>query len=1371
MKKINLFLIILGISLLSNAQDEATNFTGSSDRERAQEPISDRYNYVPNEILVKFKDDVQITSGSLLKSAGINNVDLVLRKYSTEKLEKLFPNETKLKSAKVVKSPQGQDMVIPSLHNIYKIVLPELKSTGSMPSNIQQVIEELKALPEVEYAEPNYIYSVDDLEPVGPEITSNDLNNIESAKAKSSLSAVVPNDPLYAQQTYISAVKADLVWEQTTGDTAQVIAIIDTGVDWNHPDLKNKIWHNPGEIPGNGQDDDGNGLIDDYMGWDYINNDNNPMDDNSHGTHVAGIAAAESNNGIGIAGVNWKAKIMPVKVFNHAGYSDVSTISQGISYAFFKGSTVLNMSFGSFARSLTMEAVLQNAYFSSVLVAAAGNSALCIGPGFCKDSRPGFPFYPAGLSYVLGVQADADFSNYDQDGKVFSQYTEGYNYELLAPPNGLSTTPQGNYRILTGTSMSCPMVAGIAAIYKGINPECTTGILWGNFVHSSESMFDAQNACFPLVIQPILDLFEYTVNDTIGIGDSDNLLDAGETISLGVKIRNTMGLSDSTYVILKKNINSDPGDINIILDTVFIGSISTYATKTNQFKPLMFTIGTTIKNGKFIPLDIIMKNGENGKEYIQTIHIKVYNGVELLGVMDSTLTLTPDKLWIINHSFRVGANGFLKIMPGTNLILYNTIVNRGIVEAYGTKDSMIIIEGPNSIGSYCGYDNNGTIKYDYVHFKDLSNTTISAVSVKNCIIENFYTQFSCPLIMASVVENTIIKNSKVPFSISSGSFIKNNVVNNVGINDFCVYNASNDCMYNNFYSMNGPGQLFRWIQSSDTAKVNNNNFVNFSGVVISTFGLAETVYFPRNYWGSTDPQKIKKMYSDFWSGAGSPFLDINPILNHPCDSCHAITWKVLVNGKDAQDEFVEPVGVGKQRFDIYFSRMMNKNITPQVSFGVRSPFIQQTVNENGQWSEDGRMYTVFKTIGLTSGDGINYIRVAGARDTEDWEIPVEDKRFSFVISAASSASLEFQASPGLGKVDLEWNHNNLEDGLGYNMYRMEHINDSVLTAPVLINSTLITDTLYTDFAVMPNTKYYYYYKILRTNFAETDSSKVVSTTPYTAAKGDANGDLSVDVTDIITIVAYLMNQQPQPFIFDAADVNSDGSINVLDIVSLVNLILHPSSPAPPVKSAGDAEIILENDTIWVTSPVDIAGLQFTLRGIEGELESLKSLSAFEQIKSQQGDSLIFIAYSLSGKTIASGKTAILKINSEAWIESAVLSTPSGNGLNVTIQMNATAIASPEKMTQLFELGQNYPNPFSESTIIPFSLEMEVDEVILSIYNVMGREVKVWKVIDLAKGEHQVEWQSKQKSSIYIYNLNVIKQGQSSYFKSKRMIVK
>ena len=145
-----------------------------------------------------------------------------------------------------------------------------------------------------------------------------------------------------------------------------------------------------------------------------------------HGTHVAGIAGAVGNNGIGIAGAAWNVKLMPIKVFQSNGVGDASTIAQGVTYAANNGATIQNMSFGSYAESMTLRNALENAYAKSVLVAAAGNNGVCIGPGpFCA------PFYPAAYTYVIGVQDAAKYSNFDQDGPIFSGYPNLLNYEQI----------------------------------------------------------------------------------------------------------------------------------------------------------------------------------------------------------------------------------------------------------------------------------------------------------------------------------------------------------------------------------------------------------------------------------------------------------------------------------------------------------------------------------------------------------------------------------------------------------------------------------------------------------------------------------------------------------------------------------------------------------------------------------------------------------------------------------------------------------------------------------------------------------------------------------------------------------------------------
>jgi subtilisin family serine protease/putative transposon-encoded protein len=1365
MKKfITFILVLLSTIVLAQEADRFTQDNHQNDHPR--DPRNDQFNYVPNEVLVKFKDHVEVNDDPQLKSAGVAGVDQVLGSYGIESLQKLFSSETKLKSNQVVKDPMGRDMEIPSLHNIYKLEFPPLKSTGGMPINIQQVIEELETLPEVEYAEPNYIYTIGDFTPAGPEMTM--LEALEQAANNNvveTATGLIPNDPLYNSQWGIPACNIDDVWNTTTGDSSSVIAILDTGVDKDHPDLKKNIWNNKDEIPGNGQDDDGNGFIDDVWGWDYINNDNAPYDDNSHGTHCAGIAAAVGDNEIGIAGVNWQAKIMSVKVFQSSGRGDASTIAQGINYAVTQGATVLSMSFGSYAESLTMRDALANAYASAVLVAASGNDSRPIGP--CMGCAP---MYPAAFSFVLGVEANsesgrASFSNLDQDGPTFSMYNDLLNYELKAPGAGIiSCIPGGNYREYSGTSMAAPLVAGGLSLYRSIisREEETPEFMWVKLIQSSGISVDFLEA-LDFEAQPEIQFLNNVMVDTIGNDDADGRVDAGETIELWFNARNIGGQVDSVFWSIKLAEFEDTSTCKILNPTSSLGSISPYASRSSEQDPMKFYISNNVTHGRDITFDL--KSWYKGSEdtLVHKFVITPENGEELSGILMRDTILTADKFWIINESLRINEGVTLTVMSGTSIEINKDIDNRGWFKAIGTEDSLIHIVLNGRLRNNCIY------KYAII---DCSSDGINS---------NFGVEYS--LITGGYHIMNYAKNSVFKYAVSADlKSAVNTIFNECSLSlteiDTCLIYSSDLTIFDENSRSNttvfdkSQGGFNVGDELFETT-LNENSFLSVERIIRTT-GNNSYVEIPHQYWGSKNSIIIKDKYTDFMTYSNLPYLDIEPTLEKPSSFCHAHVWKILVNGKDAQDEEVDPVGVGKQRFDVYFNRPMDTTITPDVSFGVRFPYSSNAVNEDGIWSEDGKIYTAYKTVKLTTGDGINRIRISGAKEIDGWEheIPVEDMRFEFLIDAAGSASLDFMATPDLGKVALEWNDNDLEDGLGYNMYRMEHINDSVLTQPVLVNNSLITDTLYTDFSVVPNEKYYYYYKILRTNLEETDSSKVVAAVPFTADLGDANGDLLVNVSDIVTVVSYILENNPQPFIYEAGDVNTDETINVLDIVALVNLIMAPESQSKSAL-AGNAQISIEDGIVYVDSPIELGGIQFTIADVtsEQEVKILEALEGFEVVRSMKDGEFTVLAYSLSGKTIASGKTAILKINSEAWIESAVLSTPSGNGLNVTIQMNATAIASPEKMTQLFELGQNYPNPFSESTIIPFSLEMEVDEVILSIYDVMGREVKVWKLIDLAKGEHQVEWQSKQKSSIYIYNLNVIKQGQSSYFKSKRMIIK
>ncbi|MDE3057522.1 MAG: S8 family serine peptidase, partial [Bacteroidota bacterium] len=663
--------------------------------------------FVPNEVLVKFKDDVAVSvhyttlpkTGMRTAAVGVASVDQILQQHNVSAAAKLFRNAERLPFKKMLTAPNGKQFEQPSLHNIYKFSVANA-SAQAAPADIFSLINELKNDPNVAYAEPNYMYSVVADQPLSPPMTEAEAEEYARTHSSSepnktnAITVVTPNDPLYPQQYYIPAVHADAVWDSTTGDTSQIIAFLDTGIDWHHPDLADNIWTNAAEADGvPGADDDGDGFVDDVHGWDFINNDNDPMDDNSHGTHVAGIAAAVGNNGIGIAGVDWHAKIMPIKVFQSSGRGDVATITQGIWYAVMKGATVINMSFGSYARSLTMEAALQYAYANCVLVAAAGNDGASMAPcGFYDGSI----FFPAGLSYVLGVQADASFSNIDCDGPFVSVYPDLFNYELKAPGAGiLSTIPNGNYRVYSGTSMAAPIVSGGVALYNQLYPGRSQEDMWIRLINSRGTDLSG-NVDFANAIitnpPPRLYQVEQNIVDTLGSDNRDGVVDAGETIELWYKVRNVGGHCDSAYLAIRFGEFEDTTTAQILTSKAYIGSMSPYAMRYSS-TPLVIKISPNVSHDRDIVFEGLLWYKGSSDTTKQRIVLNVTNATKLFGIVDSSLTLTPDRNWIVQSSFRIASSGTMNIKPGTRLIIDADLNNRGILNAIGTPDSEIVITG------------------------------------------------------------------------------------------------------------------------------------------------------------------------------------------------------------------------------------------------------------------------------------------------------------------------------------------------------------------------------------------------------------------------------------------------------------------------------------------------------------------------------------------------------------------------------------------------------------------------------------------------------------------------------------------------------
>lgn len=311
---------------------------------------------------------------------------------------------------------------------------PELQRTYLLEftdyANVHAIISELKATGQIDYAE----------------------------RVPLDRPCLVPNDPSYSSQWHLNVINAAGAWNYfSTGSTIK-IAIVDDAVERTHSDISPNLWVNPGEIPNNNIDDDGNGYIDDINGYDVGSNDNNPNPPNSsysHGTHVTGCASPATNNNNGVAGIGFSCKIMAVKATSSA--SSITNGYDGIVYAVVSGADVINMSWGGTGSSTTAQNIINWAYNSGVvLVAAAGNN------------NSNTMFYPAGYTNVIAVAA----TNSNDTKASFSNY--GTWVDISAPGNNIYATYYGNtYANNSGTSMASPIVAGLCGLMLSLNPSLT----------------------------------------------------------------------------------------------------------------------------------------------------------------------------------------------------------------------------------------------------------------------------------------------------------------------------------------------------------------------------------------------------------------------------------------------------------------------------------------------------------------------------------------------------------------------------------------------------------------------------------------------------------------------------------------------------------------------------------------------------------------------------------------------------------------------------------------------------------------------------------------------------------------------------------
>lgn len=1325
--------------------------------------------YREGQVIVKFKTGsgvrVQKVKGKF-KTSAVSAVDRVMNALGVADAEELMPLSGAITTAKPrrAKAPNGRVVEEPDLSQLYCLSFDTAKV-----KHVHEAVEMLKEVSEVEYAEPNYLAFI-------------------SADGAATDSATYVSEPLYSEQWAPAAINLPALWNMSLADAKRpVIAILDTGVDINHPDLKDNIWTNEKEANGSDfEDDDNNGYCDDVHGWDFIHNTaiiGDGMDGNGHGTHCAGIAAAVGGNGIGITSANPNAKILPIKVMGDDGTGDVATIVRGIDYAVASGANILSMSLGG-GNSTAEYQALSKAYAAYIpIVAAAGNSGKSI-----YDLVLGQPTFPAAYDIVLGVMASgqngqrASYSNYDPDGPFYTKYAntdatysgnvglgaigEFWNYDLMAPGTGImSTLPGGKYGKLSGTSMATPLVAGALSRMlqvKGFDYAKDYGI-FGDMAEAKmkgTDVFDAKAAVSydESNREVALRLLAITIDDK-EFGDGDGNADAGETIAIYPTIRSLWGEAKNIKVSITENPNVNDSAYTIVENGADFGFTVNSRGSATAKNPIKIKIGEKVNDGYTIPLTFDFTCDNLSGEPMHThqhAYIDVVNAVEIGGMITENTTLYPNVHYRVTKPIAVPKGVTLTIKPGTVLkfedgtgISVTTTFNKNYVnyqwEYYfdeensgklimqGTPDSLIVLDGAAYKYEGEGFClNTGrvmislekSIPIEYVLFKDLGNghgSDLGGYCLKNCIVKNTY--FWNPVNYAWIEKSNFLDNYMT--YISRFDYLRECIFSNTSANaySFACYS---------YYDLEGNNYLTPVYNLYDGAE---KRYV----YLWSDHSTPTTITFEHpSYWGSSKESIVRRYVYDIERGQGFGYFDLSNMLTRPNKEAHGCVWKVVVDGYDAQNDFDEmpPLGVGRHKFEVFYNRDdMDTTTTPTITMGLQEPYTQTTINQDGFWSvqDSVSVYTAYLDIdGKMTIDGLNRIAVTGAKDHDHFDVPTENFRFNVMVQKAGSMSTGMMAEAGLGKVNLSWNTTdvNFDDMMGYNLYRYTKEDKSDVAK---INTSLLspTDDSYTDTEVVPGTTYYYYIMEMYTDLTQSAISNVVAATPLTAQKGDANGSMSVDIADVVTEVNYITKQPTGTFIFEAADVNSDNAVDIFDVVGTVNIITTPTA-APDADVSGTATYTTENGILYVNSPVALGGLQVMVEADEkAVITPLEALNGMENVLTQMNENQrLFLSYSMSGKTIAAGKNAILQIGDHA-VSDIKLSDAMGNNV-MAINGNVNSGIGTIETVQ-FKVP--YPNPFTSQLSVPYVVGKEgCKQAKFVMTDVMGRTVGSFNA-DATMGEH------------------------------------
>ncbi|MCC7360215.1 MAG: S8 family serine peptidase [Anaerolineales bacterium] len=972
--------------------------------------------YAPGVVLIGLKPGHSVALEGLADSAGAA-LEVTLGQLGVRQVEPLLPLTSSSAPALAGASALGQ---------IYRLRL--------LPSaDVPAAVAVLQADPAVAFAEPDYVAHL---------ITT-------------------PNDPEFAEQWALATINAPAAWNVVTGTPTVSIAVIDAGLDITHPELANQLWTNPGETPGNSLDDDNNGYVDDLHGANIYGQNADLTDTTGHGTQVAGIMAAQTNNALGVAGVCWQCRLMIVKVVQPGGIANYSDIAAGIAYAAQKGAQVINLSLGGLTDSATLRAAIAAAAPSAVIVAGAGNN------------NSAAPFYPAAYPEVVAV-AGTTIS----DTKV-STSNYGSWVDLTAPGELITTTLDGgSYGPASGTSLAAPFVAGAAALLRSQHPGWSPALVRAQLLHTAVDI-DALNPSYAGQLGhgrldlaaavtntpvPLITLQQVLVNNQANGTPAPN-----STADVAFALYNDWGRATN----LQATLTGGGAHVTVLTATVAYDPLDAYQTSAGK-GVARISIANAAGFGAALPFTLTLTAAGG---YSAAFPVTVTTQSQMVDVSG---TLLANTTWTNNHVYHVVdtvaiANGYTLTIEAGTVVMFEAdkaLYVLGNLVAIGTAEQPIVFTSASNTPAggdwdriLFAYGSTDTVfdgEFNYVSGSIISHATIeyggdiyaedtslyfghnevrnmgglagdgpmtvvkdnaftnagiwhtgSMQAIGNTITNGGLTLDGAGLVshnsvaggsvsirVADVVSNRFVGQDGEVLINGTGVISGNLIANNTG-NGLRVLGWPT--VMNN--TIVGNGAVVFTEDSVGPSQVHHNNLIAAAGQFAFRNNTASNPSATDNWWGTTSAATINGLIRDGLDQVGYGIVTYNPVLTGPEAAAPAYVTAVDINPDTT-------LGIQTGTFQVAFSAPMDQSVDPALTFGSAAPYDAFSITDGAVWLDATHWQATFDVTSLVAR-GVYTVSVSGAVGLDGMMI-ADDTRTQFTVDYAGT--ITDQTPPSVSEV-------------------------------------------------------------------------------------------------------------------------------------------------------------------------------------------------------------------------------------------------------------------------------------------------------------------------------------------------------------------